>query len=207
MQKEALDFVQQLLEKHGKDQSTIPSLGFRKRSSHIRRVCMWLERLLVQGGVENVEALRLAAAFHDVGYVYGGENHAQNGVELLMNYAGEQGIHKETAERAAFLVAEHSNKDKWLQSQDGPMDLILLMEADLLDEEGAMGIALDCMSAAALGLGYEAAYERMQRYEPPRLAANRMVTPLAQQFWAEKQDIIRSFVQAYAYDLGMESGV
>lgn len=205
MQKEALDFVQQQLEKHGKDHSTIPGLAFRKRSSHIRRVCMWLDRLLLQGGVENVDALRLAAAFHDVGYVQGGENHAQHGVQILLEYAGAHGVPDERAERAAFLVAEHSDKDKWLQNPNAPMDLILLMEADLLDEEGAMGIALDCMGAASLG--YEAAYERMQRFEPARLAANRMITPLARRFWAEKQAVIRDFMRAYAYDLGMESGV
>lgn len=207
MQKEALDFVQQLLEKHGKDHSTIQGLAFRKRSSHTRRVCMWLDRLLVQGGVEDVEALRLASAFHDAGYVHVRENHAYYGAQILLEYAGENGIPDERAARAAFLVAEHSDKDKWLQDPDAPMDLILLMEADMLDEEGAMGIALDCMGAASLGLGYETAYGRMQRFEPSRLAANRMVTPLAQRFWAEKQAVIRDFMRAYAHDLGMEGEV
>lgn len=205
MQEKALAYVRALLIANGVEKSTLPGLEFRRRSKHIERVCLWLERLAAQGGVPDLDALRLAAAFHDVGYIHGMEAHAAHGAEMLRAYALEQAIPVATAERAAFLVSEHSNKARWLPDPDAPRDLVLLMEADLLDEEGAMGIALDCMSVASRGAtDYEDAYARMLQYEPERLRQNPMVTPLARAYWAEKQQLIRTFLRAFAFDLGME---
>lgn len=206
MQEEALRYAEAFLVAHGKDRSANPGMPFRTRSSHIRRVCLWLERLLAQEGeaIENKEALRLAAALHDVGYGEGAENHAAHGAEILLRYAAERGIDAGIASRAAFLVREHSAKEKWLHAADAPLDLILLMEADLLDEEGAMGLALDCMSAGALGLDFEGAFARMEKFEPPRLAKNPMVTQTAKRYWREKQRLIRAFLRAFAFDLGKD---
>lgn len=178
---------------------------FLRRSAHIERVCVWLERLLQREAAEDARSLRLAAAFHDVGYAVSVEDHGAHGVEMMRAYAAGQGLDQASIERAAFLMREHSNKDRWLPDCDAPRDLVLLMEADLLDGEGAMGIVCDCMSAAVGGArSYEDAYARMLRFEPLRLAKNPMVTPTAKAFWAEKQQIIRTFMDAFAYDMGQE---
>lgn len=203
MDHRALQAAQALLQGQRAD-NTRPEQPFRTRASHIQRVCMWAERLLVQGTVAEPAALRLAAAFHDVGYLDGKEQHGASSVKWLMAYARDAGVPVQTAERAAFLVREHSNKDHWLARPDAQADLVLLMEADLLDEEGAMGLALDCMSAGALGLDYAQTYARMQRFEPMRLARNPMVTPLARQFWERKQQVIRMFIEEFAFDLGID---
>lgn len=203
MENPYLAYTRQYLVEHGADRNT-PGQRFRSRAEHIARVAMWLERLMVQGDVETPEALRLAVAFHDVGYARGVEDHAAHSADILREYAACQGLDAALVEQAAFLVAEHSNKARWLGAPDAPRDLVLLMEADLLDEEGAMGLARDCLMAGENGAGgYEDAYDRMRRYEPPRLARYPMVTPLARQFWAEKQQIIRTFLQAFAFDLGV----
>lgn len=201
----AWTYVRDYLVAHGADTSDRAEHPFRVRSAHIRRVCLWLERLLAQGGVEDVEALRLAAAFHDVGYVYSKEVHGLHSARVLEAYAAANGVDAAIAARAVFLVREHSNKERWLSDPDAPMDLILLMEADLLDEEGAMGLVFDCLSAAASGEGtYEGVWARMRRFEPERVETNRMVTPLGRSLWAEKQRILREFLAAYANDLGID---
>ncbi|MDL2318621.1 HD domain-containing protein [Eubacteriales bacterium OttesenSCG-928-A19] len=202
MWEKALEHVCGMFAAQEKDHSTRPGQQFRTRSAHTRRVCMWLDRLLAQGGAEDTAAVRLAAVFHDAGRIHGAENHGEHSERILRAYATIEPIPAATVERAAFLVREHSNKARWLSDPHAPRNLILLMEADLLDEEGAMGLALDCMTAGALGLEYEGAYARMRTYEPPRLTSNPMVTPLARQLWTDKQRIIREFMTAFAFDLG-----
>lgn len=203
MQEKALLYVQRTLLAHGAD-SVRREQPFRSRFDHIRRVCMWVERLLAQGLVAQPDALRLAAAFHDIGYIHGKEDHGRHSAHWLGDYARAEGIEDAVADRAAFLVSEHSDKERWLCDADAPADLILLMEADLLDEEGAMGIALDCMTGGAMGLPYESVWQRMQTYEPARLRRNPMATPLARRLWEEKQALIEAFMRAYAFDMGME---
>lgn len=200
---EAIAYARAYLANHGADE-THPHQPFRRQSAHIERVSLWLERLLAPGGVEDPRAVRLAAALHDTGYASGKDGHGIASAAVVRQYAKEHGIDAQVAERAAWLVAEHSNKQQWLSDPNAPMDLILLMEADLLDEEGAMGLVLDCMTAGAQGLDYAGTYQRMMAYEPERLSKNPMVTMLGKEFWAWKQRIIRDFMAAYAFDLGID---
>lgn len=205
MQAKALAYAQAYLQSHNAERDARPGYGFRSRAGHSRRVCLWAERLLAHEPADCVDALRLAAALHDVGYATGVEPHGHASAEILEAYARAQAIPEPVWRQAAFLVREHSDKDRWLADPDAPRDLVLLMEADLLDEEGAMGLVLDCMSAASLGAqGYGDALARMQAYEPSRLSENPMVTPTAQKIWKEKQRMIRDFMRAFAYDLGIE---
>ncbi len=204
MENPYLSYVQRYLADHGCDQELRPGQKFRTRSSHCARVSMWVERLMKGAEVISPEALRMAAAFHDVGYVGGEDDHGKNSAEILLAYGMAHGLNETMIQRAAFLAAEHSNKDRWLKDAAAPLDLILLMEADLLDEEGALGLVLDCLTAGAMGGGYEEALLQMQRYEPKRLSNNPMVTILAHRYWEEKQAILRSFMQAFGFDLGIE---
>ncbi|MCL1965273.1 MAG: HD domain-containing protein [Firmicutes bacterium] len=209
MESAYLAYVRAYLAGHHADRDDVPGRRFRSRAEHIRRVAVWTERLMARSGVGEADAsvLRLAAAFHDAGYARGAERHGCHGADILREYAARQGLEAGLVERAAFLVAEHSNKQQWLHRADAPCDLVLLMEADLLDEEGAMGLVRDCMNAGEQGAkGYEDAYACMRRYEPQRLWANPMVTPLARELWTQKQRLIAEFMAAFAYDLGAREG-
>jgi len=203
MEERFLQYAREYLRARDADRRGRPGQSFRTRSSHLARVLMWVNRLIEAEGADDPEALRLAASFHDVGYAHGEENHAQSGARILREYAATEGLDEKLVKRAAFLIAEHSKKEEWLSRPDAPRDLVLLMEADLLDEEGAMGLVLDCMTAGELGAaGYEDAYEQMRRYEPKRLSHNPMVTQTARAYWAKKQRIIRMFLEAFSQDMG-----
>ena len=199
-----LAYVREYLTAHGADRGNAPGQRFRSRADHCARVSMWAERLMAQGANMDGDTLRLAAAFHDVGYARGAEDHGRHSADILHEYAFVHGMDARIVERAAFLVAEHSNKAEWLTKEGAPADLVLLMEADLLDEEGAMGLARDCLGAGECGASYADAYARMLQYEPKRLSANPMVTPVARCLWAGKQRVIAMFMAALAHDLGME---
>lgn len=168
------------------------------------RVMRWAERLLLSNPVPNPDAVRLAAAFHDVGYARGLKEHARHSADILREYAAVHPIHEERLNRALFLVAEHSDKTRWMNDAHAPEDLVLLMEADLLDEEGALGLARDFLTVGAAGGGYLEAYARMMRYEPSRVAKNPMVTEAAKQIWEEKQNLLRQFIRQLSFDLGFE---
>ncbi len=201
-----IHYVRETLNAAGHDVHEQPRLSFFLRSGHCERVLMWAERLMTHCPVDDPEAVRLAAAFHDIGYVGGGEGHAGRSAQMLREYGEVRGIDAALLGRAVFLVEHHSDKEEWLGKPGTPADLMLLMEADLLDGEGAMGLVMDAMSAALDGAdSFAAAYAHMRRFEERRLTRNPMITPPARLMWAEKQALIRTFLHQLEGDLGVHA--
>ena len=122
--------------------------SFRKRSEHIFCVFIWANRLLNNEKYSkiNKEAVLIASLFHDVGYAISlnAKDHAENSEIIFRNYCKKNSCIKDV-DFTSFLIKNHSHK-KLLQSEDTLIELILLMEADLLDEAGTMTIVWDCMA-------------------------------------------------------------
>jgi uncharacterized protein len=92
-----------------------------------------------------------------------------------------------------------------MKEKDTPIELILLMEADILDETGAMMIAWDCMSEGAQeGQSYKKTFERIFEKSYKMTTENPMITKKAKMYWEKKQKLIREFIEQYRYDLGNE---
>jgi len=78
------------------------------------------------------------------------------------------------------------------------------MEADLLDEEGTMGIVYDCMTVGALNpSSFEDAYYHIKKYSARILEFNPMVTDLAKKYWTQKQKIIIDFLGQLEFELNI----
>ncbi len=92
------------------------------------------------------------------------------------------GFEPEFINFVVYLVRNHSNKQLMTRS-DTPLELILLMEADLLDETGALSV----------------------NYSYASLNVNPMVTVKAKEFWQSKQKLIEDFIEHLSYDLGIDS--
>lgn len=122
---------------------------FRSRSMHTRRVMLWAERLLSFHPEADREILLCAAAFHDVGYAAGAEGkpHQHLSGEVFLDYAREQGMDAAFTKRVYDCIVVHSDKYRMKTPQDLSIEQLLLMEADLLDEEGAMSICWDGLAA------------------------------------------------------------
>ena len=76
-----------------------------------------------------------------------------------------------------------------------------LLEADLMDEEGAMGVVWDCMAmgnvhANSYAKAYYHIMENSNKEEP-----NPMVTEKAKAYWDEKKRIVARFAELLADDL------
>ncbi len=142
-----------------------------------------------------------AAIFHDIGYTdRDNEHHAERSAEAFRAYARQKGLEEGLSRKIERMIACHSDKSL-IRKPGTELETILLMEADLLDEEGAMGIVWDCMSMGNLhASSYARAYyhimESSNKEEP-----NPMVTERARNIWEEKKGIVSKFAHLLEQDL------
>lgn len=182
---------------------------YRKRMEHTRRVYMWLERLLTAEadlGAMDAHALRAATIFHDAGYARVTDNadaHAQFSVQIFNEYAAAHGFDPQLQACIAGLIARHSDK-QLLNAPDTPMELVLLMEADLLDETGALSIARDCMAQGREEQpSYAGAYQSAAEQFAREGNQNPMATRQARAIWDAKQALASEFIRQLARDIGV----
>lgn len=176
---------------------------FRNRFEHIKRVFNWC--IKIKDDIKcDEEVLLTAAIFHDVGYCYGKDNHANASAKLFIDYATKCEFEYEFIMKTADIISLHSNKEL-LQKQNIYDELILLLEADLLDEEGALGICWDVMQAALEPqANYTKCLQALDQHSAHILNQDFMVTPLAKKYWQEKQEIFTTFRDSLKADLFIE---
>ncbi len=198
---EYLNFVQEYLLLKDGDQSKDEHQQFRSRILHTRRVLKWSE-LLREGCDVDEKILELGIIFHDVGYEKNDKvGHTQRGVDIFTEFAKTHSFSEEVIKSVAQMILLHGNKKSL--NADMPMELILLMESDLMDEEGAMLIAWDCMVAGHRNAkSFEDAYRQIQRFYTS--VDNPMITPHAKAFWEEKQKLRNEFIRQFRRDLFLE---
>ncbi len=204
MYEKMFQFVNKHLENTDNEASKIGFPGFRKRAEHIKRVFMWAKRLIERESHVNKEAVLVSAIFHDVGYALAEDNakHAEHSAILCKKYLSENGFDTEFTDYVVYLVRNHSNKEL-MTSKGTPLELILLMEADLLDETGALSIVWDCMVEGAQKIQtYEKTYCHILNYSYKSTIENPMITPTAKDLWENKRKLVQEFVNQLSYDLG-----
>lgn len=175
---------------------------FRCKYEHTLRVLRWCRKLAAQYPKINLEALYTAAIFHDIGYSadYDMNQHAQMGAQIFAEYAETIHMNKELAQKVTYLIHEHSNKEL-LQNPDTMLELIILMEADLMDEEGALRVIWYCATKGILGAeSYRDLYDFIQMGSNKRLK-NPMVTPLARKIWDQKIELVNRFSEELYDDI------
>ena len=145
------EFVRQKIAENGR-----PSEPFRDRFEHTLRVLRWAERLHeMEGG--DLEVLRLAALFHDVGWDIS-RPHEEVGAEIARAYLTEHGLHGEKLDAILEAVAHHNHRDR-----PGPFrkETLIMQDADFLDEVGVLTLVWDALSTAFRpDPSYRAVYER-----------------------------------------------
>ena len=126
-----------------------------------------------------------SAIFHDIGYEdRDNEHHAARSARAFRAYAIEQQMEEDFIRRVVQIIACHTDKNR-MREADANIEMVLLMEADLMDEEGAMGIVWDCMTmgnahASSYARAYYHIMESSNKEEP-----NPMVTERAKAIWEE----------------------
>ena len=193
-----INYVKEFLLLNDGDKKNKPFQSFRSRYRHTQRVLKWCERLRLECDDNvNEHILYVSAIFHDIGYANISEvdtslPHAEKSARYFNDYCKVNNI--SFALEIENNIRFHSNKEL-LKSEDISIELKILMEADLLDETGALSILFDCMSAGERGLDkYEDAYERICKYSCRILNKNPMVTVGGIRIWKEKQELLKNFV-------------
>ncbi|MBO2516256.1 MAG: hypothetical protein CW338_03130 [Clostridiales bacterium] len=192
--------AEQILLASGHDKSN--RHPFRSRSAHSMRVMKWAERLLAYHPEADREVLLCAAAFHDTGYA--GEDrmdHQTASAILFRKYAEEHGMDPSFTEKTALCIATHSNKALMAEPEKLLIEQLLLMEADLLDEEGALSLCWDGLACGYENINsYEGAFEKTYSHMDAK-HYNRLVTPEARAIWDEKAHFLDMYVQQMQRDL------
>ena len=178
-----------------------PRHGIRDKIGHTRRVVAWVERIApAEGG--DLDLLTTCAIFHDLGYTVSPAEHPAVSAVLCDRYLADHGYDGNYRAQARKIISLHG--DKSLLVPETQRDALLLIEADNLDEKGALDVLWDAM---AEGARPQSSYEETYRRLLPHLEKRRrniMVTPTARRFWDERLAVLECFVRSLALELGLE---
>ena len=178
------------------------------RYEHTKRVLGWAKRLYDATADKTglrYEELMAATIFHDVGRAVSaqtGEDHAKAGVPLTRDWLLSNGYDPARAEYIAGLVGAHSEKRRM---HDPAIDrnLLMLMEADLLDDMGLLGIVMDTLIVRARkdDATFYDCYNHYERYTHPMQHDCPVVTPEARRLWEEKTESTDRFMEQFRKDI------
>lgn len=202
MYSDYLQYVKDYLIEHNGYYPKDERFKFRCKYEHTLRVLHWCKLLVDDIPGIDEHALFIAAIFHDVGYCADADNsnHAERSAQIFKEYALQNGIDETEAEKIYYLINKHSNKELLSDSNVMP-ELVILMEADLLDEEGALRVIWYVATKAILGAdSYQNMYDYIQMGSDKR-KGNPMVTPLAKELWEKKNRLVDEFQAELSEDL------
>jgi HD superfamily phosphodiesterase len=135
----ALLEVKVLIQKHKRF-----SHPFRNRFEHTKRVLTWTQRIqAIEGG--NLEIITLAVIFHDAGWD-GQVDHALLGAKLARKFLVDQGVKVDIVNRVGSAIETHNKRQN--PPPNLPLENLIVMDADRLDELGVTTLVWDAMATA-----------------------------------------------------------
>ncbi|MCR5367021.1 MULTISPECIES: HD domain-containing protein [Eubacterium] len=184
---EVIDFVKKKTLDNGRP-SKYP---FRNRYEHIMRVYRWAIRLQAKLGGD-LDIIVLAALLHDVGWD-DTKPHAEVSAEVAVDYLDSIGVDPEKIQRVGEIIMRHEDKDT---EDDLSLECRIVMDADLLDEVGAVEIMWDCMATALdEEASYKRAYYRIKEYyrgNKPKI--KRCKTDAGRAEFTKRMQLIESYI-------------
>lgn len=193
---EVIEYVKQMTEGNGRP-SNYP---FRSRFDHTMRVYRWAIKLQSKLG-GNLDIIALAALLHDIGWDEAGERpHGEVGAELAVEYLDSIGVDPEIIKRVGEIIMIHSDKDT---DAELSLECKIVMDADLLDEVGALSVVWDCMATACEDdPTYKKAYYHIKNYyrgNKPKI--RRCKTDAARAEWTKRMQLIETYLNQLEKEL------
>ena len=166
---------------------------------------LYPETVVADANAIDRDCLHLASILHDVGYnaYHISKDHSEAGVVLAEQFLTAEGVEEEKKEKILNLIRLHSRKDLMFL-EDTPMELVILMEADLMDDMGASGLVMDAWINTRMNqdaTSFDTIFEHMQKYTQAQQMEEPMRTEPAKRFWREKQELVQEFMRQFARDL------
>lgn len=207
MLEKEIEYVQEFISSTNGDKSPRELETFRHRCEHVVRVLNWVNRIIESLDDNKKEeldlyAIRLAAVFHDVAYgiEHFKNSHGIEGAMIFKEYALKNNFDLELINKVYNMIYIH--QDKTLLKQNISEELTILIEADMLDEEGAMGIVWDLLTLGNFRpKSYKEALNKIESYSAKILKENPMKHQYAFNEWAKKQELVKNFILSLKQDL------
>ena len=171
--------------------------SFKSRYEHTMRVYRWAIRLQAKLGGD-LDVIVLAALLHDVGYEEGRPSNEVS-AEVAVEYLDSIGVDAELIVKVGEIIMAHVEKDT---DRDLSLECRIVMDADLLDEVGAIGIMRDCMTTAVEDeASYKRAYYKIKEfYRTNKPKISQCKTDTARNEFAKRLQV----VEGYIYQLERE---
>lgn len=184
---EVIEYVKKMTSDNGRP----ANYPFRSRYEHTMRVYRWAIKLQSKLGGD-LDVIVLAALLHDIGWD-DERDHGEVGAELAVEYMDSIGVDPSVIARVGEIIMIHEDKDT-----DAPLSLEcqIVMDADLLDEVGAISILWDAMATACEDeASYKKAYYRVKNYyrqNKPKI--RRCKTDAARAEWTKRMQLIETYL-------------
>lgn len=205
---EMLEFVKSVLSEGESEKLGVKLEINYSRFEHTKRVLKFSKKLYDMAEDKTglrYEDLIIATIFHDVGRTSADRlhiSHAKAGVPITKEYLLSHDFPEDRVDYIGSLVERHS--EKWRMADPSTdRNLIMLMEADLLDDAGALGIVMDCMitESRSSQADFVDCLDHINRYTKRISANNPMVTADAKKLWDEKAELVFGFTAALSDDI------
>jgi uncharacterized protein len=173
---------------------------FRNRFEHTKRVLTWAQRIqAIEGG--NLEIITLAVIFHDAGWD-GQVDHALLGAGLARKFLIEQGVEEEVVKRVASAIETHNKRQN--PPPNLPLENLIVMDADRLDELGVTTLVWDAMATALEDApSFKKALERDRRFFASAKEAKQFTqTKTGLKFYGERIGFWEQCLTHLGYELG-----
>ncbi|MBR6402625.1 MAG: HD domain-containing protein [Eubacterium sp.] len=153
---EVIEFVKKETSENDKPDS----YPFKSRYEHTMRVYRWAIRLQAKLGGD-LDVIVLAALLHDIGWSEDGPC-AETSAEVAVEYLDSIGVSPEMIVQVGEIIMMHDDKDT---EKDLSLECRIVMDADLLDEVGAVAILGSSMAVAAdSDSSYKRAYYKIKEF-------------------------------------------
>jgi uncharacterized protein len=184
---EVIEYVKNMTADNGRPSK----YTFRSRYEHTMRVYRWAIKLQSKLGGD-LDVIVLAALLHDVGWD-DERPHGEVGAELAVEYLDSIGVDPDIIRRVGEIIMIHEDKDT---DADLSLECKIVMDADLLDEVGAVSVLWDAMATACEEEpNYKKAYYRIKNYyriNKPKI--RRCKTDAARAEYTKRMQMLESYI-------------
>ncbi len=191
---EVIEYVKKMTTENGRP-SNYP---FRSRYEHTMRVYRWAIKLQAKLGGD-MDIIALAALLHDIGWD-SERPHEEVGAELAVDFLDELGVEPEIIKRVGEIIMIHEDKDT---DAELSLECKIVMDADLLDEVGAVSVIWDSMATVCEEEpSYKKAYYRIKNYyriNKPKI--RRCKTDAARAEYTKRMQLLESYINQLEKEL------
>jgi uncharacterized protein len=198
---EMMDYVTGLLDGDTAKANTYQN-AFRSPLTHTKRVVAWAKRIMNCTQADE-EVVMIAAIFHDCGKSVEHKDHPSASAALCKEFLLAHRYPEDKIQNIVSII-QHHDRAYLFNREYSSVEHLILLEADNLDESGAMTILRDCLDEGSeKNISYLSTLKRLKT-RSIRNGNNPFVTEYSKKIWQEKRIKFIQFIEDLEFDLAVE---